>query len=108
MIMENNYIQVAAKYIFVFKRLYLILLHHLHDQSLLQKAISVNFYKINEKSLDVGCCNMVISFSEYCNYYYCIICMVKSHYNKLFLPIYIYNNENLLNAGSCNMVSQFL
>src|SRR5436190_8658332 len=96
MIMENNYMQVAANGYFVFKRLYLILLHHLHDQSPLQKAISVNFHNINEKSLDVGCCNMVISFSEYCKSYYCIICMVKSHYNKLFQSIYIYNNENFI------------
>ena len=106
--MKNNYMQGAAKWMFVFKRLHLILLHNRHDQSPLQKAISVNFHNISETSLDVGCCNTVISFSEYCNYYYCIICMVKSHYNKVFLSIYIYNNEIVLHAGCCNMVSQFL
>ena len=60
--MENNDMQVAAKWIFCFQKIIfaVILLHHLHDQSPLQKAISVNFHNINEKSLDVGCCNMVI------------------------------------------------
>ena len=67
MIMEHNYMQVAAKWIFCFQKIVFNIIDHLHDQSPSQKAISVSFHNINEKSLDVGCCNMVISFSEFCN-----------------------------------------
>ena len=66
------------------------------------------FIHINEKSLDVGCCNMINLIPEYCIYNDYIIFIFKFHYNKLFMSIYININEKSLNAGCCNMVRQYI